>query len=158
MKTRLHRLLPFVFLLSGASAALADRLPLPADTPESYRSECGGCHLAYPPSLLVAADWQRLLAGLDRHFGSDAAVDGKNGQKIAAFLERYAGNSRHAAPAGEAPRITRTAWFSREHREIPKRFWSDPRVKSAANCEGCHTNAAAGRFSEHDIAIPELKD
>ena len=46
----------------------------------------------------------------------------------------------------------------RKHDEIPTRFWRDPRIKSAANCEACHTHAAAGRFSEHDFAIPELRE
>lgn len=150
-------LLP-ILLAMLAGPALADKLPLPSDTPESYRTECGSCHLAYPPSLLGSNDWQRLLGSLDRHFGTDAAVDGKNAQEIANFLGRHAGRPDRAAPVGEPPRISRTAWFSRKHHEIPKRYWTDPRVKSPANCEGCHRGAANGRFSEHDIAIPELRD
>ena len=64
-------------LLAVALPALADRLPLPADTPASYAAECGSCHLAYPPALLSAGDWRRIMAGLNDHFGTDAAVDGR---------------------------------------------------------------------------------
>lgn len=42
-----------------------------------YKAECTSCHIAYPPQLLSAPDWRRLLSGLDRHFGTDASVDAK---------------------------------------------------------------------------------
>ena len=41
----------------------------------TYRQECSACHLAYPPGMLPAASWQRLLSGLPRHFGTDASLD-----------------------------------------------------------------------------------
>jgi hypothetical protein len=144
-------------LLGIALPALADRLPLPADTPASYAAECGSCHLAYPPALLAAGDWRRIMTGLDEHFGADAAVDGQKRQEITAFLERHAGNSAKLGSAGDPPRISQTARFVRKHREVPTKLWRDPRVKSAANCEACHRGAAEGNYSEHDIAIRELK-
>jgi len=146
-------------LLIVALPAFADRLPLPADTPASFKTECGSCHLAYPPALLGAADWRRVMATLDKHFTSDATVDAVQKQEISTFLEKHAGKSGTAPSlAGEPPRISKTARFVRKHDEIPARFWRDPRIKSAANCEACHTHATAGRFSEHDIAIPELRE
>jgi len=145
-------------LLGLSLPALADRMPLPASTPASYKSECGSCHLAYPPSLLGAADWRRTLGSLKDHFGSDAELSPALKQEIGAFLERHAGSADKAGNAGTPPRISKTARFVRKHDEIPARFWRDPRVKSAANCEACHTHAADGHFSEHDIAIPELRE
>jgi len=137
--------------------AYADRLPLPADTPASYAAECGSCHLAYPPALLAAGDWRRIMAGLAEHFGTDAAVDAQKRQEITAFLERHAGSSAKLGNSGEPPRISQTARFVRKHREVPARLWRDPRIKSPANCEACHRGAADGNYSEHDIAIRELK-
>ena len=144
-------------LLAFTLPALADRLPLPGDTPASYRAECGSCHLAYPPALLSAQDWQRTLGSLEQHFGSDAAVDSAKRQEISAFLLRHAGNAGKWGSAGEPPRISQTPRFVRHHREVPTKFWRDPRVKSAANCEACHRGAVDGRYSEHDIALPELR-
>ena len=137
--------------------AFADPLPLPTSTPASYKAECGSCHLAFPPSLLSANDWRRTIGNLHEHFGTDAAVDGKNGQEISAFLERYAGDAGKLGTAGEPPRLTQTARFSRKHREISAKTWKDPRIKSAANCEACHRGAAQGNYSEHDISIPESR-
>jgi hypothetical protein len=150
--------LALIALLGVALPALADRLPLPANTPASFKAECASCHLPYPPALLAANDWRRIMAGLDRHFGSDATVDPQKRQEITAFLERHAGDPGRLGNAGNPPRITQTQRFVRKHHEIPARFWRDPRVKSAANCEACHRGAANGNFGEHDIAIPELRE
>ena len=147
-----------IALLGSALPALADRLPMPANAPASFISECSSCHIAYQPALLAAQDWRKLMAGLSEHFGSDATVDRKNEAEIESFLERNAGNASRLGNAGNPPRITQTARFIRKHDEIPARFWRDPRVKSAANCEACHPGAARGNYSEHDIAIAELRE
>ena len=146
-----------ILLLAAALPALADRVPLPANTPASYQAECSSCHMAYQPALLSANDWRRTMAGLKDHFGTDATVDGPAGQEIASFLEHNAGNASKLGSAGEPPRITQTARFVRKHREIPASYWKDPRIKSAANCEACHRGAADGNYSEHDILIRELR-
>ena len=142
--------------LALVAPALADRLPLPADTPAAYRNECGNCHLAFPPALLSAADWQRTLAGLDKHFATDASLDPVAREAVGRFLVRHAGDASRLGGAGEPPRLTRTARFVKKHREVPDRLWTDARVKSAANCEACHRGAAAGNYSEHDLVLPEL--
>ena len=147
----------FVLFLGAALPALADRVPLPANTPASYPAECSSCHMAYQPALLSANDWRRTMAGLKDHFGTDATVDGPAGQEIANFLERNAGNAGKLGSAGEPPRISQTARFVRKHRDIPAKYWKDPRIKSAANCEACHRGAAEGNYSEHDILIRELR-
>lgn len=145
-------------LLLISLPALADRLPLPTGTPASYKAECGSCHLPFPPALLVARDWQGIMNGLDRHFGTDATLEAAQAREIGAFLASHAGNTQRVGSGGNPPRITQTPRFVRKHREIPPRFWSDPRIKSAANCEACHRGAASGNYGEHDIAIPELRE
>lgn len=147
-----------IALLGLALPALADRLPMPANAPASFTAECSSCHIAYQPALLAADDWRRIMAGLGKHFGSDATVTPEKRREITAFLERHAGDAGRLGNAGNPPRITQTQRFVRKHREVPARFWRDPRVKSAANCEACHRAAAVGNFGEHDIAIPELRE
>ena len=146
-----------ILLLGATPPAFADRVPLPANAPAGYQAECGSCHMAYQPALLSANDWRRTMAGLKDHFGTDATVDGPAGQEIANFLERNAGNAGKLGSAGEPPRISQTARFVRKHRDIPAKYWKDPRIKSAANCEACHRGAAEGNYSEHDILIRELR-
>ena len=121
---------------------------------ERWKAECGSCHIAYPPQLLPAQAWQRIMSGLDRHFGTDASLDAAAAAEIGAYLERYSGSERRARTAPGSLRITETAWFRREHDEVPLASWKHPAVKSAANCAACHTSAEQGDFRERNIRIP----
>ena len=146
-------------LLALAAAAQADDGRRAAAVPPlaAYAQECGSCHVAYPPGLLPAASWQRLMAGLPRHFGIDASLEPATAQAIGGWLVQHAGSDRklrrEPAPPPE-DRISRSAWFVREHREVPASTWALPAVKSAANCGACHTRAEQGDFSERHIRLP----
>ena len=120
----------------------------------AYRQECGSCHVAYPPKLLPAASWQRLLGGLPQHFGSDASLDAATVKQLATWLETHAGAPRGIGSAPAQDRITRTAWFVHEHGEVPATIWKRPAVGSAANCTACHAQADQGDFDEHRVRIP----
>lgn len=134
--------------------AQADKLPIPADAPPAFKTECGSCHLAFPPSLLIADDWHRVMANLDTHYGDNASLDSKTRQDIEDFLVRHGGSEKKRAGAGDPPRITTTDSFRRMHREVPAGIWNDPAVKSAANCAGCHQRAEEGRYGEREIVMP----
>ncbi|MDE2259990.1 MAG: diheme cytochrome c [Betaproteobacteria bacterium] len=149
--------LALLLSLSIALPALAERIPLPPNAPKSYQAECASCHMAYPPALLSAGDWKRVMERLDQHYGTDASLGIPQKQEISAFLERNAGNVWKPGISAQPARISQTPYFIRKHGEIPAKFWRDPRIKSAANCEACHRGASKGVFSEHDIAIPELR-
>lgn len=124
-----------------------------AATNPVWKEECGSCHIAYPPRMLPAGSWKKIMSGLDKHFGSDASLDRKTTEQIAAFLERNAGRKRNAI--GEPNlRITKSRWFLHEHDEISARTWRNPKVKSPSNCEACHVDAANGNFNEHRVRIP----
>ena len=124
-------------------------------TNEKWRTECGACHVAYPPQLLPPSSWNAVMAGLDRHFGTDASLDAATGTEIAAFLEENAGRERRARDGAPSLRITETRWFEREHDELAASIWKHPQVKTAANCSACHIGADQGSFSEHDIRVPK---
>jgi hypothetical protein len=142
----------FLFGLVG-NEANADSKRFSA-TNEKWKAECGNCHLAYPPNLLPAPAWRRVMAGLDKHFGTDASVDAGAAAEIGAFLERNAGQGRKRGSDSGTLRITETAWFVRKHDEVPMAAWKNPRVKTAANCGACHSGAERGDFDEDAVRIP----
>ncbi|MGD2137388.1 MAG: diheme cytochrome c [Gammaproteobacteria bacterium] len=129
-----------------------------------YQEECGACHFAYQPGLLPAASWQRLMDGLDDHFGDNAEVAADRGAQLRSYLvtnaadrvntgrsPRIANSLRGAAPL----RITETAYFRRQHDEIPPRAVADnPELGSFSRCEACHAGAADGSYDEHAVRIP----
>ncbi|GCL64228.1 diheme cytochrome c [Pseudaquabacterium pictum] len=156
------RTLPMMTLLAcllAASPGRADGDRAAAQVPlhPAYRQECAACHLAYPPGLLPAASWRRLMDNLPRHFGTDASLDAATLQQLNTWLAANAGTHRKVARDPSPPpqdRITRAAWFVREHDEVPAATWTRPAIKSAAHCAACHTRADQREFRERDIRIP----
>ena len=138
-------------LLAGVARAGEHVYPLRS---EKYKVECGGsCHVAYPPQLLGAASWRGIMDGLEKHFGSDASLDPKAAREIADYLDANAGRGKKAR--GDSLRITEAGWFQHEHgEELSPAVWKNPKVKSAANCEACHIQAAQGDYSERTLRVP----
>lgn len=142
--------------LSFAAPAHADKGPgLPAAVPKVYTQECGSCHIAYPPGLLPARSWQRVMTGLDKHFGSDASLDdAATVQQLSQWLQASAANTRKLRTEPPQDRITRADWFVRKHRRVDAAVWAHASVKSAANCAACHPDAERGDFDEHALRTP----
>jgi hypothetical protein len=141
----------FAFGLLLNEAVAETRLPAAAN--DKWKAECGSCHIAYAPALLPAAAWRRVMAGLDRHFGTDASLDAASAAEIGAFLERNAASGKRAADTG-ALRITESRWFLRQHDEVRASAWKNPKVRTAANCSACHSGAERGDFDEDHVRIP----
>jgi hypothetical protein len=139
--------------------AHADNLPMPRQALPKYAQECAACHMAYPPGLLPAASWRRIMGSLERHFGSDASLDEASVREIGGWLQANAATHGRAladGPDGPAQdRITRAAWFVRKHREIAAEVWRRPGVKSPANCLACHGGAERGDFEDDRVRIPK---
>lgn len=139
-----------------APPARADSGPLlPADAPAAYAQECASCHAPFPPGMLPAASWRRLMSGLDRHYGSDAALEPVTRQQIEAWLLRHAG--RYKRTGTEPPpddRITRADWFARKHRGVEPATWRLASVKTAANCGACHPGADRGLYDDDNLRLP----
>jgi hypothetical protein len=139
MRTR--PLATILYLL--ALPATADELEqVPPVTHEPTKKECGECHLAFQPALLPAGSWRKIMAGLAGHFGEDASLDAALAAEIEAYLVENAG-------PGDATklRVTDQRWFRHEH-DFPERVWQKPEVRSRANCEACHRNAARGSYED----------
>jgi Dihaem cytochrome c len=135
---------------SSMAHAEGDRLSVPNNP--KWKEECGSCHIAYPPQLLSAGNWQSVMSNLNKHFGANAELDAKDNKEILNFLQRYAGSAnKHAA---SSLRIGDTPWFTREHHEVSAGTWSNPLVKSRSNCTACHVTAERGDWSEHSIRMP----
>ncbi len=142
------------FSLAGTAAADDSRPSRQAPLLPKYQQECTACHLAYPPGMLPAASWQRLMNNLPRHFGTDASLDAATTKEIAAWLAANAGTYKRVREQPPEDRITRSAWFIRKHDDLSAATWKLPAVKSAANCTACHPQADQGDFNERQIRIP----
>jgi mono/diheme cytochrome c family protein len=135
-----------------------------ADNPV-YREECGSCHMAYPPGLLPARSWERIINGLDDHFGDNAELDAATKAEVTRYLTSRSADAsgyRHSrrllrtlAPESAPLRITETPYIRHEHSELPAQVVvGNPGVRSLSNCNACHTQAEQGSFSESGVRIP----
>lgn len=130
-----------------------------------YAAECGSCHFAYQPGLLPARSWEKMMAGLDDHFGENAEL----GPDVLATLTDYlVANAAETDPGWVAKRIEASApngatslriseqpYIVHKHDEIPPRMVRDNAdVGSLSNCTACHTRADKGAYNEDTVRIP----
>lgn len=138
---------------------------LPKLVHKAWQQECASCHIAYAPSMLPKASWQRIMSGLDQHFGENASLDPATQADILRFLEANAADAAttrmgrrvmQGLDAKAAPlRITETRWFVRKHDEISRTTWARKSIGSASNCAACHRQAEQGVFDEDSVRIPK---
>jgi len=140
---------------AGTAVAGGSKDFQPVVMSEKYRSECASCHLAYPPALLPLASWRRLLGSLDKHYGVDASLEAAEVLEISKWLEPLAGTYKKVREEPPEDRITKAAWFVREHRKIEAEVWLRSSIKSAANCAACHTAAEQGNYNDDFVRIPK---
>lgn len=154
------------FVTGSAVPALADRPFPPVENP-TVLSECGDCHMAYPPRFLPGRSWRKLMEGLSDHFGEELSLDEETRREVLDYLLQGAadagGKKKHKGRrfmrglgARAAPmRITETPHWRHEHHELPDRFWSDEKIDSRGHCEACHTRAEQGRYDDDDgLRVP----
>jgi hypothetical protein len=130
-----------------------------------YAKECGSCHFAYQPGLLPARSWRRLMGNLADHFGESAELAAEDTSAITDYLVANAADQsdyrRSRRIMGslsdrEVPvRISLVPYVADHHEELPvNAVKGNPKVRSLSHCAACHTRAAQGSYSEHEVAIP----
>ncbi len=128
-----------------------------------WQTECGDCHMAFPPVLLPAQSWSQLMAHLDDHFGEDASLPEAKVKEISAFLaanaaetsDSFAANRFRRVSADRPLEITGTPFWVRRHHEIADATFKASPVNSKQNCAACHGDAATGTFAPQRISIPQ---
>lgn len=150
-------------LASGGSEENGERA-LPPVRNAKWKAECSSCHMAYHPGLLPERSWRRIMAGLDQHFGENAALDAPTAAEIEQFLVANSADRQSARrsqrilqsiPPSAAPlRFSETPYFRAKHDEISPTTFKRKSIGSPANCAACHQGAEKGDFSERLVKIP----
>jgi hypothetical protein len=131
-----------LLLMLAMNQAYAQAGKLTSPVQEKWKTECGSCHIPFPPQLLAADNWKRLMGGLDKHFGTNAVLDAKDNKEILSFLLHNAGSGdRYSA---DSMRISDTPWFKHEHHVISAKEWALSEVNSRSNCSACHGKVVLG--------------
>lgn len=151
-------------LASGGGEVEGRSRQLPPVSNAKWKAECSSCHMAYHPGLLPERSWKKMMAGLDKHFGENAALDAPTRAEIEQFLvansadktdNRRSQRIVQSITTNETPlRISETAYFKGKHDEISVATFSRKSIGSASNCIACHKGAELGNFSESQVKIP----
>jgi cytochrome c553 len=137
----MRRLISLILMVVCPVALAAEDVWQPREASPVWQSECGSCHMAFPPALLSGGNWHLLMQGLDKHFGVDASLDTKSRDQISAFLERNAGSGW--GYSADSLRMTETSWFVKKHQGAI-RLLIKGRVKSLTDCATCHKGNETG--------------
>lgn len=135
--------------------------PLDRQSAEAlYRAECGTCHIVYPPGLLPAASWRRMLAGADAHFGETLELSNEDRDRVESWLATMAADVKGGGVSakivrsvkGQAPlRISEVPYVRRQHEDIEEAVFRRKSIGSRANCGACHSNAERASFRKNRI-------
>ena len=174
MKTNVKNWMQYLMLVVGmasagtllASGGMEEEggRQMPVVNNAKWQTECSGCHMLYHPGLLPEKSWNKMMSGLDKHFGENASLDAATRDEIAKFLasnsadkqdNRRSKRINQSIAADAAPlRITETRYFTAKHDEVSAKTFKRKSIGSPSNCVACHKNAEKGDFSESQIKIP----
>ena len=153
-----HSVFFLLITILVVSACANEQLVFPPVTHAQTRGYCGSCHMAFQPSMLPAASWQRMMNELDDHFKEKVKLPLAAKQQVGNYLITNAGDTEAAgrpgrialrglAPNASLQRITNTPYFKEEHRFLKNRIL-DEWVDSVSNCTACHVGAWVGDYRE----------
>jgi len=165
------RLISYVLIISPLAvmfylpSTLETKQPVKLAIPPIYQKECGSCHMAFPPNLLPAESWIKMMNSLNDHFGDDASINDAAKKEIEAFLVTYAAETsreeasikfiRSIGKENPPVKITDIPYWKEKHRPIHQVIYQRSSVKSKINCVACHKLAESGSFEDNDIRIPK---
>jgi hypothetical protein len=134
----------------------------PVNNP-TYAEECGACHFAYQPELLPSGSWEKIMVGLDDHFGEEVEIDIESINVISGYLISNSAEKSSAKRAvkivrslrGRTPiRISEIPYIIEKHDEVDPKVFSRESIGSLANCTACHITAEKGIYDDVNVVIP----
>ena len=129
----------------------------------TYKEECGACHFPYQPELLPSGSWEKVLAGIEDHFGEVLELDPDSKKIIAEYLKASAAEYSSAKRAvkimrslgNRTPlRITEIPYIQEKHHEVSPYVLKRESIGSLSDCSACHTTAAEGIYEDDYVSIP----
>lgn len=146
-------------LLFAATTVRAETFPVIDN--QTVRTECGDCHMIFPPQTLPQALWKKIIGNLSDHFGEDAS--GLEPAVLAEITAYHVNNASDVSNVRAAQKWRSNAFITRiidaprfkaKHKGCDV-VWSHPEVKSPSNCLACHkTMETTGSTKENLSFLP----
>ena len=132
----------------------------------AFFEKCAKCHKHYPPFMLPQASWEKMMDGLDNHFGERITENNVTKSEHVSIKEYLLANSaEHSShklafktldSLGEIRplSITKSPYWRKAHEDLSPSLFKDPLVKDKSNCFACHKNFEYGIFDIRLIHLP----
>src|SRR5574344_303725 len=100
------------------------------------------------------------MGGLENHFGDDASLDEDVNKNILTFLlnnsaetstNKASWNFINSIGDKDIIALSKTTYWERKHKKIPKEVFKNEKVKSVANCKACHSDIEKGLIEYENI-------
>ena len=137
---------------------------LPKVTNEVYKENCGACHFAYPPGLLLARSWMKIIDNPGGHAGGDLSIDKNTKDEIKKYLNQNSAEKSQsniskrilASIGSDVPsKISKVPYIRNKHHEIKQEVFSRKSIGSRGNCIACHKTAEQGEYDDDNVTIPK---
>jgi hypothetical protein len=138
----------------------AETFPVIAN--QTVLTECGDCHMAFPPQTLPKALWKKIMADLPNHFGEDASLEPALVAEILAYHVKNASDvsnvraSQKWRSSKSFTRIIDAPRFLDKHRGCSDAVWNHKKVRSKANCLACHPTMQTNGSTDDDLSFLPL--
>jgi hypothetical protein len=113
--------------------------------------------------LLPSGSWDKILAGLEDHFGEGIELDLASRKVIGESLKANSAEHSSAKRAvkimrslgSQTPlRITEIPYIQRKNHEVSPSVFSRDSMGTFSNCLACHTTAEKGIYDDDYVIIP----
>jgi len=156
------RILVITAVLVAMTATVARAETFPVITNQTVLSECGDCHMAFPPQTLPKALWKKIMGDLSNHFGEDASLKPALVTEILAYHVENASDVSNVRAAQKwrsnrtFTRIIDAPRFIDKHRGCSDAVWNHKKVRSKANCLACHSTMQTNGSTDDNISFLPL--
>ena len=130
----------------------------------AYSETCGACHFAYQSELLPYKAWEKILSGLDDHFGEVIEVNPESKKIISEYLRGNAADISSSKLSGKImkslvdltpKRVTEVPYILRKHKKIDSEVFKRDSIGSFSKCSACHETAEKGIYDSNYASIPK---
>lgn len=124
---------------------------------QTVKTECGDCHMPFPPQTLPKASWEKIMSNLSNHFGEDASLDAGTTAEILDYHVQNASDVSNVRAAqkwrarGVGIRLTEAPRFIKKHGNCAPEVWTHEKVQSKANCVACHASMNTTGSTDQNI-------
>lgn len=143
-------------LIFSASIVQAETFPVIKD--KIVLSECGDCHMAFPPETLSTVAWTKIINGLEDHFGEDASLDAATTAHILDFHLKNSNDVTNVRASKKwrmsfpVMRIVDANRFIKKHKGC-EAAWVHKDVGSKANCLACHKDMQTTGSTKENLSF-----